>query len=96
MSSANRYESAISVAVHRFNAPYNAAQTAWGRDEIQTVSTTTSFQPEIQVHRRYTLTYPHMLISAKGNKAVIVMVVTQRCFLFTYAGVFSSKQIWSL
>ena len=41
--------SSVEVGVHRSNAPYNAAQTAWGRDEAQTIAISTDIQPEIQV-----------------------------------------------
>ena len=49
MSSASNRDSEIEVGVHRANAPYNAAQTTWGRDEKQTITTSTIVQPEIQV-----------------------------------------------
>ena len=49
VSSTNNIASEIEVGVHRSNAPYNAAQTAWGRDEKQTITTSTIVQPEIQV-----------------------------------------------
>ncbi|KAK2177032.1 hypothetical protein NP493_621g00009 [Ridgeia piscesae] len=48
VSSTNNIASEIEVGVHRSNAPYNAAQTAWGRDEKQTITTSTIVQPEIQ------------------------------------------------
>ncbi|KAK2180969.1 hypothetical protein NP493_419g08002 [Ridgeia piscesae] len=48
VSSTSRKDSEIEVGVHRSNAPYNAAQTAWGRDEKQTITTSTDIQPEIQ------------------------------------------------
>ena len=41
--------SSVEVGVHRSNAPYNAAQTAWGRDEKQTIAISTDIQSEIQV-----------------------------------------------
>ena len=50
VSSASDSDSEIEVGVHRANAPYNAAQTAWGRDEKQTITTSTIVQPEIQVY----------------------------------------------
>ena len=54
MSSASASDSEIEVGVHRANAPYNAAQTAWGRDEKQTISASTIVQSEIQVQFMYT------------------------------------------
>ena len=49
MTSGDRKNTKIEVGVHRSNAPYNAAQTAWGRDEKQTITTSTDIRPEIQV-----------------------------------------------
>ncbi|KAI0230284.1 Fibrocystin-L [Lamellibrachia satsuma] len=48
VSSIIHSESSIQVGVHRSKSPYNAAQTAWGRDEEQTITTSTIVQPEIQ------------------------------------------------
>ena len=50
VSSGSHDASQIEVGVHRSKSPYNAAQTAWGRDEEQTITTSTVIQPEIQVH----------------------------------------------
>ncbi|KAI0230282.1 Fibrocystin-L [Lamellibrachia satsuma] len=48
VSSGSYSVSKIEVGVHRSKSPYNAAQTAWGRDEEQTMTTSTVVQPEIQ------------------------------------------------
>ena len=65
MSSTSRKDSEIEVGVHRSNAPYNAAQTAWGRDEKQTITTSTDIQSEIQVCS--VLIYTQLVINEKGN-----------------------------
>ena len=49
VSSGSYSKSSIQVGVRRSNSPYNAAQTGWGQDEVQTITTSSSVQPEIQV-----------------------------------------------
>ena len=69
MSSGSRRDSEIEVGVHRSNAPYNAAQTVWGRDEKQTITTSTDIQSEIQVCS--VLIYTQLVITDKGNVSII-------------------------
>ena len=69
MSSTNNKASEIKVGVHRSNAPYNAAQTAWGKDEKQTITISTDIQSEIQVCS--VLNYIQLVITDKGNVSII-------------------------
>ena len=69
MSSISDSESEVEVGVHRSISPYNAAQTAWGRDEKQTVSVSTIVQSETQVQ----LTYKCQQII---NVIIILFVIT--------------------
>ena len=50
MSSGSHNKSSIKIGVRRSNSSYNAAQTGWAQDEVQKVETSSSEQPEIQVH----------------------------------------------